>query len=123
MVINKQRKEICIITDSALKYFKSLYNSDSNLGTLKLSVKGGGCSGFKYDLHFSNPKHPGGEFKKGDEIIEKDGIKLIIDSVAIMHVLGTTIDYKKTLAYNGITFDNPMATYKCGCGDSFAGGL
>lgn len=119
MVI-RTKKNICIITDSALKYFKSLYDSDPNLGTLKLSVKGGGCSGFKYDLHFTEPKN---KIKKGDEIIEKDGIKLIIDSVAIMHVLGTTIDYKQTLAYNGITFDNPMATYKCGCGDSFAVGL
>lgn len=115
-MLSKAKKPICILTDNAVRYFQSVLVQNEKK-KLKLSIKSGGCSGFKYDLDFVCASDALGEH---DEVIEVDNITLIIDSIAIMYVLGTTIDYKQTLGFSGLTFDNPSATFKCGCGESFS---
>lgn len=112
-MILKAKKQVCILTDNAINYFASLVKG-SEYNNLKLSIKSGGCSGFKYDLNLTNEK-PG----KHDEVVIVDDITLIIDSIAIMHIIGTTIDFEKNLLFSGLTFDNPTANFKCGCGESF----
>tara|TARA_B100000927_G_scaffold264454_1_gene236585 strand:- start:160 stop:498 length:339 start_codon:yes stop_codon:yes gene_type:complete len=77
-------------------------------------VKGGGCNGFNY--HFE----PSNDFPdKKDEIIKRDSYDLVVSNESILHLLGTHIDWKKTVMGEGFHFENPMADAKCGCGTSF----
>lgn len=104
------------ITDSAKKQIKDLCENNSQWG-IKLAVKGGGCAGFQYDWSFVNSQD---ELERGDEIIDIEDKKFVIDGVSLMYVLGTTLDYKKEIFGSNFTFENPNATSSCGCGTSFA---
>ena len=81
---------------------------------LRVSVKGGGCSGLSYDLDFDN------ELKKGDTESEDQGIKLVIDKKSLLYLLGTHLDFSDGLNGKGFQFINPNASRTCGCGESFA---
>ena len=81
----------------------------SDGGYVTLGVKGGGCSGFQYVWGLS-------ETKTNNEII--DNI-LLLDPMAIMYVIGSTIDYVTELGGSFLTVVNPMAKAQCGCGESF----
>ena len=95
-----------IITENAKEYMQSV----SNGGYVTLGVKSGGCSGFQYTWGLS-------ETKTDDEII--DNI-LLLDSLAILYVIGSKIDYITELGGSFLTVVNPTATAKCGCGESFS---
>ena len=94
------------ITEKAKEYMQSV----SNGGYVTLGVKGGGCSGFQYTWGLS-------ETKTDDEVI--DNI-LLLDSLAIMYVIGSKIDYVTELGGSFLTVVNPKATAQCGCGESFS---
>jgi iron-sulfur cluster assembly protein len=81
---------------------------------LRVSVKGGGCSGLSYDLDFDN------ELKEGDTESEDQGIKLVIDKKSLLYLLGTHLDFSDGLNGKGFQFINPNASRTCGCGESFA---
>ena len=103
-----------IITEKAKEYMQSV----SNGGYVTLAVKGGGCSGFQYVWGLSETKDA--ELKRpgtADGVI--DDI-LLLDPLAIMYVIGSTIDYVTELGGSFLTVVNPMATAQCGCGESFA---
>ena len=108
------KNSIVTITDNALERAKSLLNNDSELIGLRISVAQGGCSGMTYEVALSK------EIKEGDEVVNKDGIKFIIDPGAIMFLLGSTIDWKEEKFKQGFTFQNPNETARCGCGESFS---
>tara|TARA_Y100001970_G_C14226465_1_gene855990 strand:+ start:1669 stop:2007 length:339 start_codon:yes stop_codon:yes gene_type:complete len=108
------KNSIVTITDNALQRAKSLLNNDSELIGLRISVAQGGCSGMTYEVALSK------EIKEGDEVVNKDGIKFIIDPGAIMFLLGSTIDWKEEKFKQGFTFQNPNETARCGCGESFS---
>lgn len=78
-------------------------------------VKGGGCNGFNYKLTPTNE-----EPEKLDEIIPYESINIIVDSTSVMHLLGTEIDWKKTVMGESFHFTNPNAVANCGCGTSFS---
>ncbi|RMH00142.1 MAG: iron-sulfur cluster insertion protein ErpA [Deltaproteobacteria bacterium] len=80
---------------------------------LRVKVLGGGCAGFQYDLYFD-------EQAEGDVVTESHGVKLVIDPMSLMYLMGTTIDYVEGLAGAGFKFNNPNATGSCGCGSSFS---
>jgi iron-sulfur cluster assembly protein len=81
---------------------------------LRVSVKGGGCSGLSYDLDFDN------ELKEGDTESEDQGIKLVIDKKSLLYLFGTHLDFSDGLNGKGFQFINPNASRTCGCGESFA---
>jgi iron-sulfur cluster assembly protein len=81
---------------------------------LRVAVKGGGCSGLSYDLGFDKEK------RVGDVVVEKDGVKLVIDLRSQVYLAGTTLDYTSGLAGRGFFFSNPHASGTCGCGNSFS---
>lgn len=87
-------------------------NSDSQY--LRVSVLGGGCSGLKYDLKFDN------EISDKDEIVEENGLKILVDKKSVLYLLGTTLDYSGGLNGKGFEFVNPNASRTCSCGESFA---
>src|ERR1700755_222850 len=81
---------------------------------LRVSVKGGGCSGLSYNLDFDN------EEKKGDQFFEDKGVRMALDMKSFLCWAGTELDCSDGLNGNGFNFHNPNATRTCGCGESFS---
>jgi len=103
------------ITGKAIEEVKKIMKDNNVPGNygLRIGIKGGGCSGFSYTLGFD------GEEKPTDTIIERDGIKLLIDMKSFLYLTGTEIDYTDGLTGRGFVFNNPNAKKTCGCGSSF----
>ncbi|SRR5690606_7411589 len=81
---------------------------------IRVSVKGGGCSGLMYDLGFDD------QIKPADQVFEDKGIKILVDKKSLLYLLGTTLDFSDGLNGKGFQFINPNATRTCGCGESFS---
>ena len=81
---------------------------------LRLSVEGGGCSGFQYKFGFADAA------EGDDSIAETDGVRLVVDSVSMDLVRGCRVDYVESLGGAAFRVDNPNAASGCGCGTSFA---
>ena len=96
------------LTEAARQYLKSVCNG----GHLSLGVKGGGCSGFQYVWDFAK------NWPDVDWSDPIDGV-LVLDPLAEMYVLGSTIDYVTDLGGSFLAVKNPTSTSSCGCGDSF----
>ncbi|MDX2128297.1 MAG: iron-sulfur cluster assembly accessory protein [Chloroherpetonaceae bacterium] len=104
------------VSENALAHVTRL-KSQQNLGDdygLRVSVKGGGCSGLSYGLDFEN------EEKKGDQIFEDKGVKLFVDMKSFLYLAGTQLDFSDGLNGKGFHFVNPNAARSCGCGESFS---
>lgn len=80
---------------------------------LRLRVVGGGCAGFSYDLYFD-------EIAEVDRAIEISGVKVVVDEMSLMYLVGTEIDYVEGLQGAGFKFNNPNVKSTCGCGSSFS---
>jgi iron-sulfur cluster assembly accessory protein len=80
---------------------------------LRLRVVGGGCAGFSYDLYFDEPAEV-------DRQIELAGVKVVVDEMSLMYLVGTEIDYVEGLQGAGFKFNNPNTKSTCGCGSSFS---
>jgi iron-sulfur cluster assembly protein len=81
---------------------------------LRVGVKGGGCSGMSYELGFDNIP------QEGDNIVEDNSIKIVIDKKSFLYLFGTELDFSDGLNGKGFQFINPNASRTCGCGESFA---
>lgn len=81
--------------------------------SLRIGVKGGGCSGLTYQLGFD------GEIKSDDTVIIKDSLKIVVDGKSLFYLSGTTLDFSDGLNGKGFIFNNPNAAKSCGCGESF----
>lgn len=81
---------------------------------LRVSVKGGGCSGLSYNLDFDNEEKP------GDQFFEDRGIKIALDMKSFLYLAGTELDFSDGLNGKGFNFNNPNASRSCGCGESFS---
>ena len=79
---------------------------------LRVGVRGGGCSGFQYQLAFD-------EQRDGDAIFEDHGLKILVDAQALPYVDGSQIDYVDSLQGAGFQVNNPNVVAACGCGSSF----
>jgi iron-sulfur cluster assembly accessory protein len=103
------------LTDSAIEQVKSLLARDNREGWgLRVSVAGGGCSGFSYHLSFDH------EAKAGDTVLHQGGVPIYIDAESTKYLSGTVIDFVAGLYGGGFKFSNPNATATCGCGTSFS---
>lgn len=103
------------ITENAVKQVFQIMeeNSIPKDHSLRVSVKGGGCSGFTYQLGFDD------EQKDGDTTVELNNLKVVVDGKSLFYLMGTELDYSSGLNGKGFIFNNPNATKSCGCGDSF----
>jgi iron-sulfur cluster assembly protein len=104
------------ITDKAKDKIDHIMQ-DSQLGAdyfLRVSVKGGGCSGLSYNLDFDN------EEKVGDQFFEDRGIRIALDMKSFLYLAGTELDFSDGLNGKGFNFVNPNASRTCGCGESFS---
>ncbi len=87
-------------------------HEDPDLG-LRISVVGGGCSGYQYDMAFDKPRDT-------DEVIEAgEQVRVLVDSISFGYLQGTEVDYVESLQGSGFAFNNPNASRTCGCGKSF----
>ncbi len=103
------------VTDAAAKRIAKI-TSDEPAGTkFRVSVLGGGCSGFQYN--FDLDAQPAADT---DLIIEKNGSFVVVDDVSLGLLAGSVLDYVETLGSAGFEIKNPNATAKCGCGNSFS---
>ena len=104
------------ITDKAKERLSHLRKEEghSDNHNVRVSVKGGGCSGLMYDLDFDD------KISEGDDVFEDKGVKIIVDKRSLLYLLGTTLEFSDGLNGKGFQFINPNATRTCGCGESFA---
>lgn len=87
-------------------------HNDAELG-LRISVVGGGCSGYQYDMAFDKPRDT-------DEIFSTEsGIRVLVDPMSFRYLNGTEVDYVESIQGAGFAFHNPNVTRTCGCGKSF----
>jgi len=104
-----------IISDSAARRIAFLRERDGTPEAfLRLSVSGGGCSGFQYGFSFDDERHG------DDAVFERDGIAVVVDEVSLELVNGAEIDYVEDLMGAYFQVKNPNAASSCGCGNSFA---
>ena len=104
------------ITEKALAEINRAKNESPEIkgSYLRVSVNGGGCSGFMYGLGFDN------EFDKNIDMIETYGsLKVVIDKKSALYLNNVTLDWVEDLNARGFRFKNPNATKSCGCGQSF----
>jgi iron-sulfur cluster assembly protein len=103
------------ITDKGaekVREFLDAQETDVSLAGLRVGVRGGGCSGFQYQLAFD-------EQRDSDLVFESHGLKLLVDSESLQFVSGSTIDYEESLQGAGFKVENPNVVAACGCGSSF----
>ncbi len=81
---------------------------------VRLYVAGGGCSGFKYGMALDHTVHD------GDEVLQKDGIKVLVDPMSREYVDGSAVDYVESVQGSGFAITNPNNVSTCGCGQSFS---
>ena len=104
-----------LLTDVAIEKVKEVINREGlKDGGLRVSIVGGGCSGFQYNLGLDDSP------REDDTVIEQGGVKLFLDPISQQYVYGTTIDYVNGLHGAGFKFVNPNAARTCGCGSSFS---
>ncbi len=91
-----------------------LDKESSNNQFVRVGVESGGCSGLSYKLDFDNAK------KDDDELIEDNGIKLLVNKKSYLYLVGTTLEFSDGLNGKGFVFNNPNANRTCGCEESFS---
>ena len=100
------------LTKFAADKLKALLEGKEQTG-VRAGVRGGGCSGFTYNLKFDNPEPT-------DRIVESHGVNIYIDPKSYLYLMGTQIDFVNELNQTGFKFVNPNAKRTCGCGESFS---
>ena len=99
--------------NAALRIKEIMSNAEKDSLGVRVGVKSGGCAGMSYVMEYTK------EAKPNDEVIEDKGVKVFIDSAAVMYLLGTEMDFKKEKFSSQFVFNNPNETERCGCGESF----
>jgi iron-sulfur cluster assembly protein len=86
--------------------------AERGLGFLRVGVKNGGCAGMEYVMDYAEAPQP------LDEVVEDNGVTILIDAKAVLFLLGSEVDYETTLLHEKFVFRNPNQTDACGCGES-----
>ena len=105
--------EPLILTQSAAKRVSAIAARQAKPAILRLSVEGGGCSGFQYKFDLADAP------EVDDSVSETDGVKLVVDPVSLDLISGSTVDFVESLGGAAFQVDNPQAAAGCGCGSSF----
>ena len=103
-----------IISDAAAKRIKSVIDEEDSSLKLRIFVQGGGCTGFQYGFSLEE------KVEDDDFEFEKDGIKVVVDSMSMQYLNDAEIDYEETMMGSQFKIKNPNVTATCGCGSSFA---
>ncbi len=101
------------LTPAAAKRVGAIAVRQSKPAILRLTVEGGGCSGFQYRFDLADAA------EADDMITETDGVRLVVDPLSLDLVAGSTVDFVESLGGAAFKVENPNATAGCGCGSSF----
>ncbi|OZB17365.1 MAG: FeS assembly scaffold SufA [Hyphomonas sp. 34-62-18] len=99
------------LSDAAAARVKEIM-AERGLGFLRVGVKNGGCAGMEYVMDYAEAPQP------LDEVVEDNGVTILIDAKAVLFLLGSEVDYETTLLHEKFVFRNPNQTDACGCGES-----
>ncbi|MEG9861370.1 MAG: iron-sulfur cluster insertion protein ErpA [Parvularculales bacterium] len=102
------------LSDSATRRIATILASEERDAMLRVSVSGGGCSGFQYGFTLEETR------QDDDHVIEKQGAVVLIDSVSLDYMAGSEIDFVEDIIGASFQVRNPQATASCGCGTSFS---
>jgi iron-sulfur cluster assembly accessory protein len=103
------------LTENAVTKVKEILTSqEPKPAGLRISVVGGGCSGFSYSMAFENQPN------MLDKTYTYDGLKVFVDQASMLYLDGAQVDYVETLEGSGFKFSNPNVKSTCGCGSSFS---
>ena len=102
------------LTESAARRVAAIALRQNKPALLRLSVDGGGCSGFQYKFALADLAEP------DDTVAERDGVRLVVDPVSLDLVGGAEVDYVESLGGAAFRVSNPNAASGCGCGSSFS---
>jgi iron-sulfur cluster insertion protein len=115
MVEIKDRPAPFTVTDSAFRRLAAIAAAEGRVDArLRVSVSGGGCSGFQYQFDLDDAE------EEGDIVVARDGAAVVVDGMSLMYLMGAEIDYVDELAGSYFKVGNPNAKSSCGCGSSFA---
>ncbi len=107
--------ETFLISDNAATRIAHLLGTEPAGSYLRITVEGGGCSGFQYKFDFD-----GADMTEDDLRFERQGAQVVIDTMSLGFVEGSMIDYVENLGASYFEIKNPNAAASCGCGNSFA---
>jgi iron-sulfur cluster assembly protein len=109
------RDTLVSLTPTAAAKIRELMAEDpeGETSVLRVAIQGGGCSGFQYGLGFDSAP------VEGDEVMELEGVQVVVDPFSAPYLKGATIDFLNTISESGFKIDNPNAAASCGCGHSF----
>ena len=103
------------VTESAAKRIAFILSQEEHKGMmLRISVSGGGCSGFQYGFSFED------EAAEDDTVVQKDGVTALVDPLSYQYLVGSEVDYQEGLEGSRFVINNPNASTTCGCGASFS---
>jgi len=102
------------LTERAARRITEIMADEPSGSMLRISVNGGGCSGFQYAFDVEQSK------QEDDVVVERDGATVLVDQVSMQYMDGSTIDFVDDLIGQSFKIENPQATASCGCGTSFS---
>jgi iron-sulfur cluster assembly accessory protein len=102
------------VTERAARRIGEILTKEPAGAMLRVSVEGGGCSGFQYKFDFDTSK------SQDDLVLARDGVTVLIDPISVQYMAGAEIDYVDDLIGASFKIKNPVATASCGCGTSFS---
>lgn len=105
--------DMLTLTASAARRVATIADKQAKPAILRLSVEGGGCSGFQYKFDLAPAPEP------DDVVSETDGVQLVVDPVSLGLVAGSVVDFVESLGGAAFRVENPQAAAGCGCGSSF----
>jgi len=108
----RPRPKIMTLTDAAAERVRTLVAAKPGSIGLKIGLKKGGCAGMEYTMELAENS------EKFDEIVEDKGVKILIDPMATLYMIGTEMDYQVDQLSAQFVFNNPNQTSACGCGES-----
>lgn len=111
--MRKPRPKVVTLSDpAAARMAEIMEGADENFIGVRIGVKNGGCAGMEYTMDYATEAGP------LDEVVEENGIKIMIDPKAILFLIGTQVEYVTEKLSQRFVFNNPNQTDACGCGES-----
>jgi iron-sulfur cluster assembly protein len=107
----RPKPKLVTLTDEAASRIREILD-EREQGFLRVGVKNGGCAGMEYTMDYV------AEVEKFDELVEDKDVQIVVDSKAVLFLLGSVVDYETTVMHTRFTFKNPNQTDACGCGES-----
>jgi len=103
-----------VLTERAARRINEIMEAEPAGSMLRISVNGGGCSGFQYGFDVDRTRND------DDTLVERDGAAVLVDEVSLQYMDGSVIDFVDDLIGQSFKIENPHATASCGCGTSFS---